>query len=82
MRLISLSFITATFRFYSVAAEHANQPYRKMECTLFARGGDDALHFLRALQECQTVTIPKSTTLNIESRLDMTGLRDKHIVNP
>ena len=81
MRFCSLSFITATFCFCLVAAKHAKQPHGGMECTVFACGSDDASQFLRAVKECSTVTIPKHTTLNIETRLNMTGLRNKHIVS-
>ncbi|KAJ8481607.1 hypothetical protein ONZ45_g15258 [Pleurotus djamor] len=48
-------------------------------CTLQASGGDDAPQFLSAVKACQTVLIPKGTTLSIGSRLDMTGLSNKHI---
>ncbi|KAF9529744.1 glycoside hydrolase family 28 protein [Crepidotus variabilis] len=48
-------------------------------CTLLASGGDDGPSLLKAVQSCSTITIPKSTTLNIESRLNMTGVADKHI---
>ncbi|PPQ93854.1 hypothetical protein CVT25_013563 [Psilocybe cyanescens] len=51
----------------------------KISCILTASGADDAPNFLKAVEVCPTVTIPKSTTLNIETRLNMTGLRDKHI---
>ncbi|KAH9485603.1 Exopolygalacturonase [Psilocybe cubensis] len=54
-------------------------PPPKISCTLSASGGDDAPNFLKAVNACPTVTIPKSTTLNIETRLNMTGLRNKHI---
>ena len=81
MRFNSLSFITAIFCFYLAAAQNAKQLRREMECTLHASGADDTPHFLRAVQECATVTIPKYTTLNIETRLNMTGLKDKHIVS-
>lgn len=50
-------------------------------CTLTATGGDDAPQFLSAVKACATVTIPKTTTLNIATRLNMTGLADKHIVS-
>ena len=51
-------------------------------CTLRASGGDDAPAFLAAARShlCSTVSIPKHETLNIASRLNMTGIRDKHIV--
>ncbi|KAF8911603.1 pectin lyase fold/virulence factor [Gymnopilus junonius] len=55
------------------------RPETKVSCTLKASGGDDAPQFLKAVEACPTLTIPKSTTLNIETRLNMTGVRDKHI---
>ncbi|KAJ7684569.1 pectin lyase fold/virulence factor [Mycena polygramma] len=50
-------------------------------CTLIAKGNgaDDSPHFLSAVQTCSKLTIPSFTTLNISTRLNMTGLRDKHI---
>jgi galacturan 1,4-alpha-galacturonidase len=50
-----------------------------VSCTLTASGNDDAPQFLTAIEACPTVTIPKTTTLNVETRLNMTGLSDKHI---
>lgn len=82
MRFNLLSFITATLCFSLVAAKNANHLHGKTECILYASGADDAPYFVRAMEECATVNIPKSTTLNIETRLNMTGLRDKHIVSP
>jgi hypothetical protein len=49
-------------------------------CTLAASGGDDAPSFVKAVQSCSTVTIPASTTLNISSKMDMTGVSNKLIV--
>ncbi|CAK5280941.1 unnamed protein product [Mycena citricolor] len=48
-------------------------------CTLAASGGDDAPQFLKAAQTCTQVVIPKATTLNIATRLNMTGLSNTHI---
>ncbi|KAF5354908.1 hypothetical protein D9756_005522 [Leucocoprinus leucothites] len=48
-------------------------------CTLAASGGDDAPALLRAVRSCTTTTIPKGTTLNIGTRMNMTGLTDKRI---
>ncbi|KAJ7915524.1 glycoside hydrolase family 28 protein [Mycena leptocephala] len=52
-------------------------------CILVAKGHgvDDSPHFLSAVQACSKVTIPSFTTLNISTRLNMTGLRNKHIVS-
>jgi hypothetical protein len=49
-------------------------------CTLSASGGDDAPSFVTAVQSCSTVIIPASTTLNISSKMNMTGLSNKLIV--
>ncbi|KAH0589170.1 hypothetical protein H2248_004936 [Termitomyces sp. 'cryptogamus'] len=48
-------------------------------CTLTASGGDDSPRFLEAVASCSSVVIPKDTTLNIATRLNMTGLCDKTI---
>ena len=52
-------------------------------CTLHASGSDDAPAFLAAAKNasCATVSIPKGTTLNIETKMDMTELQNKHIVS-
>lgn len=52
-------------------------------CTLSASGGDDAPAFLAAAKDtsCPTVAIPQGTTLNIASRMNMTGIQNKHIVS-
>ena len=51
-------------------------------CTLKASGSDDAPAFLAAAFDasCPTVTVPSGTTLSIQSKLNMTGLSNKHIV--
>ncbi|TDL18018.1 glycoside hydrolase family 28 protein [Rickenella mellea] len=48
-------------------------------CKVTASGGDDAPAFLSAVQKCTQVTIDKDTTLNISTRLNMTGLNDRRI---
>ncbi|KAI0352041.1 glycoside hydrolase family 28 protein [Trametes cingulata] len=50
-------------------------------CTLTASGSDDAPAFLKAAADssCTTVTIPSGTTLSIQSKMNMTGLANKHI---
>ncbi|KAF9560995.1 glycoside hydrolase family 28 protein [Agrocybe pediades] len=75
MRFISSAFALATLCFsYACAKSVPKDP-----CTLTASGGDDAPQFLKAVKACSTVTIPKSTTLSIATRMDMTGLKNKHI---
>ncbi|KAJ3835545.1 pectin lyase fold/virulence factor [Lentinula raphanica] len=51
----------------------------KASCELTASLGDDAPQFLAAAASCETVTIPAGTTLNIETRLDMTGMSNLNI---
>ncbi|KAJ3575269.1 hypothetical protein NP233_g1209 [Leucocoprinus birnbaumii] len=48
-------------------------------CTLRASGGDDAPALLKAVKSCATTTIPTGTTLNIATRMNMTGLTNKRI---
>ncbi|CAK5284442.1 unnamed protein product [Mycena citricolor] len=50
-------------------------------CTLTALGAgkDDSPQFLSAMQSCPLVTVPSSTTLNISSPLNMTGLSNRHL---
>ncbi|KAJ7063543.1 glycoside hydrolase family 28 protein [Mycena amicta] len=51
------------------------------DCTLVAKGAgiDDAPQLLKAWQKCSKISIPAHTTLNISTRLNMTGGHDKHI---
>ncbi|KAL1691821.1 glycoside hydrolase family 28 protein [Schizophyllum commune] len=49
------------------------------DCTLNQTGADDAPAFLAAVTDCDTITIPADTTLNISTRLNMTGLSNTHI---
>ncbi|KAF8161358.1 glycoside hydrolase family 28 protein [Crassisporium funariophilum] len=83
MRFSSISLVAAALFFSSVVAKgpskEPKQPVKKVSCILAASGGDDSPQFLAAVKACPTVTIPKATTLNIATRLNMTGLRDKHI---
>ncbi|KAF9478122.1 glycoside hydrolase family 28 protein [Pholiota conissans] len=92
MRFLTTSFGIATLCLTSVVANGPSfkpffrppfnfpkNPENKETCTLKASGGDDAPRFLKAVQECTTVTVPASTTLSIQTRMNMTGLRDKHI---
>ena len=51
------------------------------DCTLNQTGADDAPAFLAAATDCDTITIPADTTLNISTRLNMTGLSNTHIVS-
>ncbi|KAK7001848.1 putative exopolygalacturonase X [Favolaschia claudopus] len=57
------------------------QNVERASCTLAALGSgkDDSPQLLTAMQSCSTVVIPASTTLNISTRLNMTGLSNKHL---
>ncbi|PPQ67956.1 hypothetical protein CVT26_005836 [Gymnopilus dilepis] len=88
MRFSSASLALAALLLPSLASanfaptRHSPPPVKKppkVSCTLKATGHDDAPQFLEAAKACSTVTIPKSTTLNIQTRMNMTGLRDVHI---
>ncbi|KAF7332543.1 putative exopolygalacturonase X [Mycena kentingensis (nom. inval.)] len=50
-------------------------------CTITAlgTGRDDSPQLLTAMQACSTVVVPATTTLNISTRLNMTGLSNKHL---
>ncbi|KAJ7273083.1 pectin lyase fold/virulence factor [Mycena rebaudengoi] len=83
MRRFTLSLLVA-FSCLGLSLAHDRKPHEPpheppKSCTLRARGGDDSPHFLKAMHDCSTVIIPASTTLNISTRLNMTGLDDKHI---
>ncbi|KAJ7118780.1 pectin lyase fold/virulence factor [Mycena epipterygia] len=60
---------------------HDDGGHDDASCTLVAKGhgADDSPHFLNAVQQCSKVVIPSFTTLNISTRLNMTGLHNKHI---
>ncbi|KAI0261285.1 pectin lyase fold/virulence factor [Gloeopeniophorella convolvens] len=48
-------------------------------CSLSPSGGDDGPAFLEAVRACSMVSVPKSKTIKIASRLNMTNLKNKHI---
>jgi galacturan 1,4-alpha-galacturonidase len=48
-------------------------------CTLAASGGDDGPSFVNAINTCDTIVVPQTTTLNIASRMNTTGVANKHI---
>ncbi|KAJ8082216.1 hypothetical protein PM082_008063 [Marasmius tenuissimus] len=51
------------------------------ECTLqpSSGGGDDSPQFIEAGKTCSVVTIPRGQTLNLATKLNMTGLSDVRI---
>lgn len=65
---------------FSWALDLSPNEHSSSACTLFASGGDDAPKFVKAVKSCDTITIPKTTTLNIATRMNMTGVNNKHIV--
>ncbi|KAJ7109082.1 pectin lyase fold/virulence factor [Mycena crocata] len=71
MRL-ALSFLLALSSLRAASAQ---------SCTLRAAGSgiDDAPAFISAMQACSTVVVPTGTTLNISTRLNTTGLSNKHL---
>ncbi|TDL23426.1 glycoside hydrolase family 28 protein [Rickenella mellea] len=73
MRL-SITLVTLV-SYYAVSVSAAPS------CTVTAAGAgkDDAPALLAAVQACPTTIIPVGTTLNISTRLDMTGLSNKEI---
>ena len=78
MFLISCLFVFTTLDFTHAKAVSP----RDDSCTLKAGGSDDSLAFVAAVTDpaCSRVVIPQSTTLNIKTRMDMTNVKDKHIV--
>lgn len=75
-----LSF-TKTVLGVATALLAADAAVAQTGCTLSASGGDDAPALLKAVQSCATTTIPLGTTLNIATRMNMTGLTNKRIVS-
>ncbi|KAJ7205989.1 pectin lyase fold/virulence factor [Mycena pura] len=76
--LLGLSALQSAF---AHAPSRTVQNVGRASCTLTALGSgkDDSPQFLTAMQACSTVVIPATTTLNISTRLNMTGLTNKHL---
>ncbi|GLB37346.1 putative glycoside hydrolase family 28 protein [Lyophyllum shimeji] len=79
MRLRLPTFLVLSSAATLSLASRGKGQHKAASCTLVASGGDDAPQFLSAVKSCTTVVIPKTTTLNINSRLNMTGLSNTHI---
>lgn len=85
MQLTLLPFL---FALAGLHAALASAPFRIVQnverdsCTLapLGAGQDDSPQFLTAMQTCSTVVIPATSTLNISTRLNTTGLSDVHLV--
>lgn len=67
--------------FVSEASAHKTPSKPAPECTLTPSGRDDSPRFLAAARSCSTVTIPEDATLNISTKLDMTGMSNLKIVS-
>ena len=74
---LSTALVTLALATRSLAGHHDEH----VKCTLSASGGDDAPAFVKAVKACPVVTIPKSETLLINTRLNTTGLVNKKIVS-
>jgi galacturan 1,4-alpha-galacturonidase len=66
-----------------IAAAAAVSERATTPCTLTAAGAgkDDAPSLVSAMQSCATVTVAAGTTLNISSKMNMTGLSNRHLVS-
>ncbi|KAJ6451618.1 pectin lyase fold/virulence factor [Mycena sanguinolenta] len=60
---------------------HAALASEQASCTLnpLGQGKDDSPQFIAAMQACTTVVIPATSTLNISTRLNTTGLTNRHL---
>ncbi|KII95596.1 glycoside hydrolase family 28 protein [Plicaturopsis crispa FD-325 SS-3] len=79
---LSLILVAATCQWGSSALAYAASSVSRgasASCTLSASGGDDSPQLLAAVQSCPVTVISSGTTLNIGTRLNMTGVTDKHI---
>ncbi|KAJ7366378.1 glycoside hydrolase family 28 protein [Mycena albidolilacea] len=76
--LLALSSLPAIL---ANAPSHTVQNVGRASCTLapLGAGKDDSPQFLTAMQACSTVVVPATSTLNISTRLNMTGLTNKHL---
>ena len=79
LRLVALGAVVGIFG--ADARREPPQPRPHATCTLAASGGDDAPAFVKAVRTCDTVIVPKDTTLSIGTRMNMTGVSNKHIVS-
>jgi galacturan 1,4-alpha-galacturonidase len=87
---MQLTLLPILLALSSLPAILANAPSRTIQnvgrasCTLapLGAGKDDSPQFLTAMQACSTVVVPATSTLNISTRLNMTGLTNKHLVRP
>lgn len=79
LKLVALGAVAGV-----VGADARREPPRPRPhatCTLAASGGDDAPAFVKAVRTCDTVIVPKDTTISIGTRVNMTGVSNKHIVS-
>ena len=82
-RLLTLFAFTAVVVNVAIGAAVSTDGVAASSCTLTASGSDDGPALLAAMANsaCSTVVVPASTTLNIETRLNMTGVQDKNLVS-
>ncbi|KAH8103465.1 glycoside hydrolase family 28 protein [Cristinia sonorae] len=81
MHSLALFLVSLLIASFDALASNSGPSNNKI-CSLTASGSDDAPAFLRAIQDtsCSTVLIPATTILDIKTRMNMTGVSDKHII--
>ena len=81
-KAVLLTYVLTGVAFAASVSPSLDARATSASCTLTASGSDDAPAFLAAAasSNCPTVTIPSGTTLSIQSKLNMTGISNKHIV--
>lgn len=64
------------------AAYGASKTAPARTCVVSPRGGDDGPALVAAVHSrtCETVVVPPKAVLNIATKMNMTGLENKHIV--
>ncbi|KAF7357457.1 Protein kinase domain-containing protein [Mycena sanguinolenta] len=74
-----LTLLPLLVAFFGLA--FATAPSARASCTLkpLGQGKDDSPQFIAAMQACSTVVIPEGSTLNISTRLNTTGLTNRHL---
>ncbi|KIK55486.1 glycoside hydrolase family 28 protein [Collybiopsis luxurians FD-317 M1] len=79
LSLLSNLVFLLTLLVISEAGTTSRKRDADVSCILTASGNDDAPQFLAAAAGCSTVTIPTGTTLDIQTRLNMTGMSNLNI---
>lgn len=80
--LEAMRSVLGALAFWATAVLAVDLDLAPSSCTLKAAGAgkDDAPGFLAAVKHCSTTVIPVGTTLNISTKMDLTGFANKHIV--